>query len=74
MKAYFSTCELEDGEDDVKEDWSVDETCVARLGNEWYRGQVVEVNGKEAAVLYVDLGNVRKVAYRDLRVPREVFV
>lgn len=74
MKAFFSTIELEDGEDDLKEAWSVGEACVARLGSEWYRGQVVADNGKEVAVIFVDLGNVRKVAYRDLRIAREVIV
>ena len=72
MKAYFAAYELEDGEEDVKEAWSVGEACVARMGNEWYRAQVVEINGTEAGVIFVDLGNVRRVAYRDLRVPREV--
>ena len=72
MKAYFSTCDLEDSEDDVKEVWNVGEACVARLGNEWYRAQVLEVNGSETAVVFVDLGNVRRIACRDLRIPREV--
>ena len=72
MKAYFSTCDLEDNEDDVKEVWNVGEACVARLGNEWYRAQVLEVNGSETAVVFVDLGNVRRIACRDLRIPREV--
>merc|ERR1712038_77737 len=70
MRAYFSTCELEEDEDDVKETWSVGEACVARLGEEWYRAQVIEVNGTDAAVVFVDLGNVRRIAKRNLRVPR----
>ena len=72
MKAYFSTCDLEDDEDDVKEAWNVGEACVARLGNEWYRGHVLEVSGSDTAVVFVDLGNVRRIACRDLRIPREV--
>ena len=74
MKVYFSTCELEEDEDDVKETWSVGDACVARLGDDWYRAQVIEVNGTDAAVVFVDLGNVRRIAKRNLRVPREVKV
>ena len=72
MKAYFKTCELEDGDEDLKEAWSVGEACVAKLGSEWYRAQVIADNGTMVAVIFVDLGNVRKVAYRDLRIAREV--
>ena len=36
------------------------------------RAQVIEVNptGKEAALIFVDLGNIRRVKCADLRIPR----
>ena len=63
-----------DDPEDSKEVWTVGEACVAKLedANRWYRAQIVEVSqwNKEVAVIFVDLGNVRSVNIRDLRIPR----
>ena len=62
---------LEDPEDS-KNTWNVGEACTAKLGRTWYRAKVVEVSqsNKELGILYVDLGNVRIVNIKDLRIPR----
>ena len=73
MKDYFASIyNLEDCPEHCKEEWAVGDACVTKLGNCWYRAQVIEVDqiGKEVAIIYVDLGNVSKVKCVDLRIPR----
>ena len=73
MKACFKErYEVEDHPEDLKTEWSVGEVCVAKLGEHWYRAQIVEMNNtrRYAGIIYVDLGNVREIDISDLRIPR----
>ena len=74
MRANFKTrYDLEDHPEDLKVEWSVGEVCVTKLGDHWYRAQIIEMSTskRDAAVIYVDLGNVRTVNTSDLRIPRD---
>ena len=73
MKAFFkSRYDTENHPEDSKTYWNVGEICVARFGQHWYRAKIIEMNNtrRYAGVVYVDLGNVRKVDILDLRIPR----
>ena len=51
------------------------EACVTKAefdpNRHWYRAKVVAISPcrKEGAIMYVDLGNVRTVKMKDLRIP-----
>ena len=64
--------ELVDHPEDSKEGWRLGEACVAKRDNHWYRAQVVDMSQstRKVLVLYVDLGSVREVDIKDLRIPR----
>ena len=73
MKAYFKLrYDIQSHPEDSKTNWNVGEVCVARFGEHWYRAKIIEINntGRYAGVVYVDLGNVRKVDILDLRIAR----
>ena len=73
MSAHFRDIyNFKDRPEDSKDEWRMGEACVAKLGDRWYRAQVVELShwSTEVAIIYVDLGNVRRVNREDLRIPR----
>ena len=73
MSAHFRDIyNFKDRPEDSKDEWRLGEACVAKLGDRWYRAQVVELShwSTEVAIIYVDLGNVRRVNREDLRIPR----
>ena len=73
MRAHFQTrYDLENHPEDLKTEWSAGEVCVSKLGDHWYRAKIIEMNNtrRHAAIIYVDLGNVREVDISDLRIPR----
>ena len=72
MRAYFRTrYDLEDHPEDKKTDWKIGDVCVSKIDNNWYRAKVIEMSNTKryAAVIYVDLGNIRVVDILDLRIP-----
>ena len=74
-RSYHDTIydlDLGDCPEDFKEDWRVGEACVAKRDNHWYRAQVLDVDQsrKMVGVLYVDLGSVREVDIKNIRIPR----
>ena len=74
MRKHFKTrYDLEDHPEDLKVEWNDGEVCVTKLGDHWFRAQIIEMSTsrREAAVIYVDLGNVRIVNTSDLRIPRD---
>ena len=74
MRAYFAAkYNLEDHPEDSQIEWRLGEACVAKLDGHWYRAKVIEVSldRREIGVIFVDLGNVRKVNAEDIRIPRE---
>ena len=74
MRAYFdATYSLEDHPEDSQKEWRLGEACVAKIDGHWYRAKVIEVSldRRDVGVIFVDLGNVRKVKSEDMRIPRE---
>ncbi|XP_076476295.1 protein tudor [Bombus vancouverensis nearcticus] len=41
--------------------------CAALYDNQWYRAQILDINGEKLKVLYVDYGNEETVTLRSLR-------
>ncbi|XP_033178847.1 maternal protein tudor isoform X2 [Bombus impatiens] len=41
--------------------------CAALYDNQWYRAQILDINGEKLRVLYVDYGNEETVTLRSLR-------
>ena len=74
-EAYNAIYALEHPED-LKFEWRLGEACVAKAEfdprRRWYRAKVVAISScrKEVAVMYVDLGNIRIVKMKDIRIPR----
>ena len=74
MRAFFDAkYNLEYCPEDSQREWRLREACVAKIEGHWYRATVIEVSldRGEVGVIFVDLGNVRKVKSADLRIPRE---
>ena len=74
MRAYFDAkYNLENCPEDSQREWRVGEACVAKIDGHWYRARVIEVSldRQDVGVIFVDLGNVRKVKSVDIRIPRE---
>ncbi len=70
MKSFFKAVAEENEKEDMKEQWTVGEDCIARYENlHWYRARVISVD--PLIVYYVDYGSPGRVKPCDLRIPHD---
>ncbi len=61
------------GDDDIKEEWEIDEACVARfpVDGEWYRATIVKrMDSERYTIFYIDFGHAYNASKKDLRLAR----